>query len=106
MSVTADGAVHYYASPGVDVLTAADHLTSQYPYSFRAEHFRTFFFNACNRNDGKSWSTPFVIDDPQLYVVKSSRINSLVQRKIDRQKRASTAKRSSSQSRSSRSRSR
>ena len=105
MSVTADGAVHYYASPGVDALTAADHLTSQYPYSFRAEHFRTFFFNACNRNDGTSWSTPFVIDDPQLYVVKSSRINSLVQRKIDRQKRASTAKRSS-QSRSSRSRSR
>lgn len=101
MSVTADGGVHYYASPGVDALTAADHLTSQYPYSFRAEQFRTFFFNACNRNDGRSWSTPFVIDDPRLYVVKSNRINAIVQRKIERKKKSSTAQRqSSSRSRS------
>ena len=92
MSVTSDGAVHYYASPGVDALTAKDHITSQYPYSFRAERFRTFFFNVCNRNDGTSWSTPFVIDDPQLYVVNSSRIASIVQRKEQQQKRNATAR--------------
>jgi len=88
MSVTADGAVHYYAHPGIEPLTAADHMTTQYPYSFRAEQFRTFFFNVCNQNDGASWSTPFVIDDPQLFVVRSSRIDSIVQRKLEYKKRS------------------
>lgn len=91
MSVTGDGSVHYYASPGVDNLTAEDHVTSQYPYSFQASQFRTFFFNICNR-DGASWSTPFVIDDPKLYVVKSSRIESIVQRKRQRQNQSATAR--------------
>ncbi len=99
MSVTADGSVHYYAHAGVEPLTAADHISSQYPYSFRAEQFRTFFFNVCNQDDGRSWSTPFVIDDPALYVVKSSRVESLVDRKLQQQQRSSTA-RSSSRSRS------
>ncbi len=94
MSFTPDGRVHYYASPGVDNLTQADHLTTQYPYSYRAQRFRTFFFNVCNRNDGRSWSTPFVIDDPQLFVVNSSRVDSLVQNKKDRarQRAAASAK--------------
>ncbi len=96
MSVTGDGMVHYYAHAGVEPLTAKDHLTSQYPYSFRAEQFRTFFFNVCNRNDGKSWSTPFVIDDPQLFLVNASRINSIVERKQQQTQRSSTAKRSKS----------
>ena len=81
MTLTPDGQVHYYASPGVDPLTAQDYLTSQYPYSFRAERFRTFFFNVCNRNDGRTWSTPFVIDDPQLFLVNASRVQSIVDRK-------------------------
>ncbi|MCU0959557.1 MAG: hypothetical protein MUF48_05585 [Pirellulaceae bacterium] len=92
MSITADGMVHYYASPGVDPLTAADYLTSQYPYSFRAERFRTFFFNICNRNDGQTWSTPFVIDDPQLFLVHASRVASIVQRKQQSQQRHANAK--------------
>lgn len=81
MSVTADGMIHYYASPGVDPLTANDYLTSQYPYGFRALQFRTFFFDVCNRNDGTTWSTPFVVDDAELYVVKATRINSIVEQK-------------------------
>ncbi|MHB8969725.1 MAG: hypothetical protein ACYC3X_06080 [Pirellulaceae bacterium] len=92
MSLTGDGMVHYYASPGVDALTAQDYLTSQFPYSFRAERFRTFFFNVCNRNDGRTWSTPFVIDDPQLFLVNASRVESIVQRKQQAQQRSSTAK--------------
>jgi hypothetical protein len=91
MTLTADGMVHYYASPGVDPLTADDYLTSQYPYSFRAERFRTFFFNVCNRNDGRTWSTPFVIDDPQLFLVNASRVESIVQRKQQSQQRNATA---------------
>ena len=68
MSCTPDGQVHYYIRQGVEDLTEADHVTSQFPYSYRAEAFRTFFFNVCNRDDGKTWSTPWIIDDPSLYV--------------------------------------
>jgi len=67
MSFTADGRVHYFAKPGVENLTRADYLTSQYPYGYRCERFKTFFYNVCNGDDGKTWSSPFVIDDPTLY---------------------------------------
>jgi hypothetical protein len=70
ISLTPDGMVHYYASPGVDALAQADHLGSQCPYGFRAEAFRTFFFNVCNGDDGRNWSTAWVIDDPSVYVVR------------------------------------
>lgn len=92
MSITPDGMVHYYASHGVDDLTAEDHLTSQFPYSFTALSFRTFFFNICNRNDGKSWSTPFLIDDPQLYLVNATRIVSIIERKEQQQRKIAEAK--------------
>lgn len=92
LSVTPDGMVHYYASPGVDDLTAADHITSQFPYGFNAQRLRTFFFDVCNHNDGKTWSTPFVIDDPALYVVNSSRVDNIVQRKVEREIRNAEAR--------------
>jgi hypothetical protein len=86
MSFSPDGMVHYYASPGVDNLTLGDYITSQYPYSYTARQFRTYFFDVCNRNDGRTWSTPFVIDDPQLFVVDGQRVASVVQRQLDQQK--------------------
>ena len=67
MSCSPDGQIHYYAKPGVEELTADDHIASQYPYSYRAERFKTFFFNVCNRDDGRTWSTSWIIDDPSLY---------------------------------------
>jgi hypothetical protein len=70
LSFTPDGMVHYFASPGVDDLTMDDHITSQFPYGYRTETFKTFFFNVCTRDDGKTWSTPWVIDDPKVYFVK------------------------------------
>jgi len=70
MSVTPDGMVHYYASPGVDDLTEEDYITSQYPYSYRAERFRTFFYNICSADDGRRWSTSFVVDDPKVFVLR------------------------------------
>ncbi len=81
MSLSADGQVHYFASPGVDDLTTADHLTSQFPYGFRAERLNSFFFNVCNLNDGQTWSTPFVIDDPAVFVVNAGRVEQLVDRR-------------------------
>ena len=68
MSVTPDGQVHFYASEGVDKLTPADYLYSSFPYGYQAENFATQFFNICNRDDGRTISTPFIIDDPAIYV--------------------------------------
>ena len=70
MSFTPDGMVHYYARPGVGKLTPADRITSQFPYGYRCEKFETFFFNVVNQDDGRSWSTPWVIDDPEFYLIK------------------------------------
>ena len=70
MSVTPDGMVHYYASPGIDDLTEDDYITSQFPYDYRAERFRSFFYNVCSADDGRRWSTSFVVDDPKVFVLR------------------------------------
>jgi len=68
MSFTPDGRVHYYASPGVDDLTREDHIASHYCYGFRCQKFRNVFFDVFNRNNGRTWSTGWIIDDPMVYV--------------------------------------
>lgn len=72
MSVSKDGYTHFFAKPGVADLTASDRITTQIPYSYTPETFRTFFFNVCNNDDGKTWSTKWVIDDPAFYRAKSN----------------------------------
>ncbi|MEW4488066.1 hypothetical protein AB1L42_08290 [Thalassoglobus sp. JC818] len=74
MSVTPDARCHYYASPGVDDLTPRDFITSQYPYTIAGTHFNTIFFNVCSADDGKTWSTPWIIDDPKVYYFTGQRI--------------------------------
>ncbi len=69
MSFTPDGSVHYFARPGVENLTAADHIASQYPYGFRCDRLDTFFFDIVNANNG-DWSTSWIIDDPSLYLLR------------------------------------
>ncbi len=69
MSFTADGQVHYYASPGVDDLTAEDYIMSQFPYRMRCMTFNNFFFNVANWENGRTWSTQWIIDDPQIFVI-------------------------------------
>jgi len=70
MSVSADGRVHYFASPGVNNLTIRDHIGSYTPYNMPVERLNTFFFNVVNMDDGRTWSTEWVIDDPMFYVIK------------------------------------
>ena len=70
MSFTPDGKVHYYASPGVDRLTQADYLTSNYPYGAKAKNFVTFFYNVVNMDDGRTWSTKWIVDDPRVFVMR------------------------------------
>ncbi len=70
MSMTPDGMVHYYAKPGVEELTADDYITSQFPYGYNALRFRSFFYNVVNGDDGKNWTTPWIVDDPTVYVLQ------------------------------------
>ena len=69
MSVSPDARCHYFASPGVDELTAKDHIYSSLPYGIPGETFNTIFFNVCSADDGKTWSTPWIIDDPKVFWV-------------------------------------
>jgi hypothetical protein len=69
MTFTGDGRVHYYASPGVDDLTSADHIGSHFPQGVKCLQFKTVFFNIVNRDNGRDWSTEWIIDDPELYLV-------------------------------------
>jgi hypothetical protein len=72
MSFTPDGQIHYFAKQGVEDLTPEDRLGSEYPYGYRCERFKTFFFNVCSADDGRRWSTPWVIDDPAMYFVETA----------------------------------
>jgi hypothetical protein len=74
MSFTADGQVHYFAKPGIEDLTAADHLSSQYPYGFTATQFDTFFFDLISADDGHTSSTSWIIDDPAFYLVHRPKV--------------------------------
>lgn len=69
ISVSPDGQVHYYAKPGLEDLGPEDRIASEFPYGFRAERFKTFFFNVCSGDDGRTPSTAFIVDDPTVYFV-------------------------------------
>jgi len=101
MSFTPDGQIHYYASPGVDDLTSDDYLASYFPYGNRCLSFNNFFFNVANWDNGRSWSTPWVIDDPKIFVVPPQG-HSVAE--LYRPSRNQTAQRSRSNRSSSRSR--
>lgn len=70
MSFTGDGKVHYYASPGVDRLTQSDYITSTKPYNAQSQRLITFFYNVVTMDDGRTWSTPWIVDDPSVYAVR------------------------------------
>jgi hypothetical protein len=69
MSFTPDGQVHYYAHAGVEDLTDNDFIMSSFPYSDRCLTFNNFFFNVANIDNGHSWSTKWIIDDPKVFVI-------------------------------------
>lgn len=67
MTCSPDGQVHFFARKGVEPLEPTDCLGSFWPYSYRAHSFQTFFYNIINQDDGRSVSTPWVVDDAMLY---------------------------------------
>lgn len=90
MTFTPDGKVHYYAKEGVQNLTARDHLYSGYPYGYNCEQTSTFFFNIVNQDDGRTWSTRWIVDDPKVYVASGS-YRPPVQPQVAQQPAATTA---------------
>jgi hypothetical protein len=48
-------------------LTPRDHIVSTTPHGIPAKYFNTIFFNICSADNGQSWSTPWIIDDPQVF---------------------------------------
>ena len=68
MSFTSDGMVHFYAREGVEDLEEEDFLMSSYPYGYRHAYFDNIFFNVANWENGRTWSTPWVVDDPEVFV--------------------------------------
>jgi hypothetical protein len=70
LSLTHSGQVHYYIRQGVEDLTEDDYVASQYPYGYKCDRLNNFFFNVANHEDGKNWSTEFIIDDPSLYFIR------------------------------------
>lgn len=68
MTCTADGAVHYFFRQGVEDLRPQDRIASHFPYGYRAAQFETFFFDVLTRETGKTWSTPWIVDDACLYL--------------------------------------
>ncbi|MEX2175459.1 MAG: hypothetical protein WD872_13940 [Pirellulaceae bacterium] len=67
MSCTPDGACHFFVKAGIEDLEAKDCVGSYWPYNYRAHSFQCCFFNVINMDDGRSISTPWIIDDAMLY---------------------------------------
>ncbi len=67
LSVSPDGMCHFYARQGVEDLRAEDRLASYFCYGFDCDHLDLFFFNIVTADNGKTWSTPWIIDDPCFY---------------------------------------
>ncbi|MCU0707301.1 MAG: hypothetical protein MUF23_03320 [Pirellula sp.] len=74
LTFTPDGLVHYFARQGVDELTRDDYIATAMPYGYRCEELRSFFYNVVNGDNGRDWSTDWIVDDPKLYVVQSPRV--------------------------------
>ena len=68
MTITPDGKVHYYGHEGVANLTSKDHLYSNFPYGYKCLQSSTYFFNIVNQDDGRTWSTRWIVDDPKVFV--------------------------------------
>ena len=68
MSFSPNGQCHYFISEGPGNLTQNDRVASYLPYNYKIETVSGMFFNVFNFDNGESWSTPWVIDDPGFYV--------------------------------------
>jgi len=76
LSFTSDGLVHYFARQGIEELERDDYIATSMPYGYRCEELRSFFYNVVNGDNGRDWSTDWIVDDPKLYVIQNARMAS------------------------------
>ena len=70
MTLTPDGRVHYYATKGTGPLKASDHLTTTMPYGEPNLQMNTLFFNVMSADNGRTWSTEWIVDDVEVFFLK------------------------------------
>ena len=70
MTLSPDGRVHYYATKGTGPLKASDHLTTTMPYGEPNLQMNTLFFNVMSADNGRTWSTEWIVDDVEVFFVK------------------------------------
>lgn len=67
LSVSADGVCHFYAREGTEPLRPQDRLASYRCYGFTCHRLDLVFFNVVTLDNGKRWSTAWIIDDPSFF---------------------------------------
>ena len=70
LTLSTDGRVHYYAVQGVGRLKATDRIASTMPYGEPNLQMNTVFFNVMNSDNGRTWSTEWIIDDVEVFVAR------------------------------------
>ena len=70
MTLSPDGRVHYYAAKGVGPLRATDHIATKMPYGEPNLQMNTVFFNVMSADNGRTWSTEWIIDDVEVFCAR------------------------------------
>lgn len=70
MTLSSDGRVHYYATKGTGPLRVTDHIATTMPYGEPNLQMNTVFFNVMNSDNGRTWSTEWIVDDVEVFFVR------------------------------------
>ena len=70
MTLSPEGRVHYYATKGTGPLKQSDHIASTMPYGEPNLQLNTMFFNIMNSDNGRTWSTEWIVDDVEVFFVR------------------------------------
>jgi hypothetical protein len=70
MTLSPDGRVHYYAAPGTGPLKATDRIATTMPYGEPNLQLNTLFFNVMSADNGRTWSTEWIVDDVEVFFVR------------------------------------
>ncbi len=74
ISFTPDGLVHYFAKPGVEDTDSRRLHRHSHAVWIQGGRVRSFFYNVVNGDNGKDWSTDWIVDDPKFYIIKNERM--------------------------------
>lgn len=70
MTLSPDGRVHYYAAKGTGPLRPSDHIATKMPYGEPNLQMNTVFFNVMSADNGRTWSTEWIIDDVEIFFAR------------------------------------